>query len=268
MAVGRGDSSLAYLGMAPMPVGRFEVAVRQLSRLLKGRSITMEDAASFGGAPPVASLGYANLPAASRIEWMTEGSAIPLEVVGTGPRLISVGARYADRMSFALGADPDRLRWAVRLAREEAERAGRSPSELSFGCYVQAVCHPDSRYATDIGRGVVATLARFMSLGSQATVPVGDEDRAVIEQIAGRYDMTRHGHLGDQIKVIDDDFAQRFSILGPPSLCRERFDELFEAGVDRIIVMPVNSGSHDDQRASLELLATEVLPHFRRVEAT
>src|SRR5262249_16937582 len=86
MAVGRGDSALAHVGKAPMGVGRLERAVHQLSRLLKGAPVGLDEAADFGGAPPIERVGYAHVPPAAQIEWMTPGQVIPLEVVCSGPR--------------------------------------------------------------------------------------------------------------------------------------------------------------------------------------
>src|SRR5262249_24953010 len=157
--------------------------------------------------------------------------------------------RYADRLSFALGADTTRLRWAMDFAREEAEKSGRDPSHLGFGCYVQAICHPDTQHALEMGRGVVATLARFMSFGPKATVPVAEHDRRGIESVTEVYDMTEHGRAGAQASVVDDDFALRFSILGAAEHCAQRFTELFDAGLDRIVVITVNAGDETEQRA-------------------
>jgi 5,10-methylenetetrahydromethanopterin reductase len=266
LAVGRGDSALAYVGLAPLSVARFARATEQLAQLLRGEPISLSDAASFGGAPPVETLGYGNLPDDSRIEWIEPDVSVPLEVVGTGPRTIAVGARFAERISFSLGADASRLAWAIDIARDEAERAGRDPGSLSFGAYVQAVCHPDQQHATELGRHLVGGLARFMALGGRTVVPVSDRDRAAVEAIKSRYDMSRHGYAGPQSELIDDGFAQRFSVFGPPEYCATRFAELFDIGINRIIVMPVRAGTEAQQRDSLERLANEVLPTFDRSE--
>jgi 5,10-methylenetetrahydromethanopterin reductase len=262
LGVGRGDSALAYLGFAPQTVDRFAESTRQLATLVRGGAISLAEAASFGGAPAIESVGYRGLPPEARISWVEPGTTLPLEVVGTGPKTISVGARYADRISFSVGADVDRLRWAMQWARDEAERYGRDPEEITFGAYVQAVCHPDARTATELGRGLIASQARYMALAGRAVMPLKEEDRAVIETAASRYDMSQHGQSFTQADAIDDEFAQRFSIFGPPEYCAERFGQILDVGIGRIIVMPVRAGTDAEQTESLGRIAHDVLPTF------
>ena len=51
----------------------------------------------------------------------------PLNIAATGPKTIEVAARWADGVSFSVGADLERLRNAIALAHEACERVGRDP---------------------------------------------------------------------------------------------------------------------------------------------
>ena len=47
---------------------------------------------------------------------------VPLDVAVSGPRLIDFAARTAERVTLAVGADPDRVAWALDLAAESRGR--------------------------------------------------------------------------------------------------------------------------------------------------
>ena len=65
----------------------------------------------------------------SRLRWLDRVSVpkVPLDVACSGPKVIDFAARTAERVTFAVGADPDRLTWALDLARKAAADAGRIP---------------------------------------------------------------------------------------------------------------------------------------------
>ena len=58
---------------------------------------------------------------------------IPIDMSCSGPRSIALGAQLADRVTFAVGAAPERVDWALQIARRAAEEAGRDPDAIRFG---------------------------------------------------------------------------------------------------------------------------------------
>ena len=78
--------------------------------------------------------------------------------------MIEFAARIAERVTLAVGADPDRVAWAIDLARKAAADAGRDPAEISFGAYVNVGCHPDLDAARGLIGGAVAAFAHFSSM--------------------------------------------------------------------------------------------------------
>ena len=58
------------------------------------------------GLPGLDSLGYASVPAASKIRWLPGAQPkVPVDVAGSGPKVIALAARLADGVMFAVGAD-------------------------------------------------------------------------------------------------------------------------------------------------------------------
>src|SRR4051812_32622673 len=139
LGIGRGDSSLAHLGLAPAPVATFARFVDDVQGYLRGDDVRLDPGAGIDR------LGLAGRPVTSRLHWLPPGSAkVPVDVAATGPKVIAVGATLADRLTFAVGAHPERISWALDTARAARRSAGLDPASMSFGAYVNCVVHDDA----------------------------------------------------------------------------------------------------------------------------
>jgi 5,10-methylenetetrahydromethanopterin reductase len=269
LGIGRGDSALAHLGRAPARLGSFERYLRQLQTYLRGGSVPFEEIDLPGSvAPPMSKLELADAPPASRIDWIAQGSfKVPVEVAASGPRVIAIAARHADRVMFALGADEERIAWGIATAREARRQAGLDPDALSFGAYVNCACHTDVDAARNLVRGGLTTFARFSVMHGTASGPVSDADRAVLHELRSAYDMKAHTR-GDsrQAETLTPAFIDRFAIAGTPEHCIARLRGLAALGLDRVALSGgMRGASADDAAVSKQLLETEVLPAVRAV---
>lgn len=245
LGIGRGDSALGFLGRKPARVAPFEKYVAQVRGFLHGESVDLGDATS-------------------RNRWIagTGQLPVPIDIAATGPKVIAVAARWADRVTFGVGADPERLRDAIALVRSERQAAGLDPSGISVGAYVNAVAHPDVEVARSVVRGGVASFAHFSGM---AGAPRQASDASVFEALGRDYDMDGHATAGaSHAAALPDEFIDRFGVAGPSEHCVSRLSELFEAGVERLVLVP---GSRDadgnEVMASMGRLASEVLPKLR-----
>src|SRR5690348_7839768 len=119
LGIGRGDTALFHLGRKPMPVDAFAENVTALQTYLARGTV------DCNGHP-------------SRLHWLDRAAQpkVPLDVATSGPRMIEFAARLAERVTLAVGADPERIAWALDLARKAAADAGRNANDISFGAYV------------------------------------------------------------------------------------------------------------------------------------
>src|SRR5262245_36761645 len=110
LGIGRGDTALFHLGLEPMPVDRFGALTADVQTYLAGGTVDCD------GFP-------------SRLRWLERARQpkVPLDIACSGPRMIELGGRLAERITLGVGADPDRVSWAVDLARKAAAGAGRDP---------------------------------------------------------------------------------------------------------------------------------------------
>lgn len=264
LGIGRGDSALAHLGRAPARPRVFERYLRQVQTYLRGEAVPFEDIdIPADVAPPLAGLALADAPPASRIDWIGgRGAKVPVEAAASGPVVIAIAARQADRVMFALGADEDRIAWGIALARKARREAGLDPAGISFGAYVNCGCSPDIEVARGLVKGGLTTFARFSVMHGKASGPVSDQDRAVLHDLHDAYDMRAHTR-GDsaQAGTLTPGFIDRFAIVGRPDRCTERLRRLAALGLDKIAITGALRGVSETQAAaSRALLEREVLP--------
>ena len=246
LGIGRGDSSLGFLGRQPAPVDAFETYVARVRGFLHGDQVDLGDVTSHN-------------------TWIADSGQppVPIDVAATGPRVTAVAARHADRVTFGVGADPVRLRDSIALVREERDRAGLDPSEISVGAYVNVAAHPDASVARSIVRGGTASFAHFSGMSG---APRRDgPDGAVYEALGRDYDMAGHATASaSHAAALTDEFIDRFSVAGPVEHCVSRLSELVEAGAERLVLV---TGSRDadpgELFGSMERIASEVLPELR-----
>jgi len=264
LGIGRGDSALAHLGRAPARVATFERYLAAVQAYLRGDAVAFDDLDFHERiAPPVESLRLADTPRHSRLHWLDRSlPRVPVEVAATGPRVIAAAARTADRVMFALGADPERIAWGIEQARRARREAGLPEDGLAFGAYVNAVCHPDVATARRLVAGGLTTFARFAVLHGRTQGPVTTEQAEVLGRIHEAYDMREHTRAdSDHTAALTPTFVDRYAIVGPPAHCLERIDELGRLGLDKLVVIGPTAGADRAEAArAAECLAKEVLP--------
>jgi 5,10-methylenetetrahydromethanopterin reductase len=220
----------------------FERYVERVQTYLRGDEVGPGDESLPAIGP---SLPLAQRPAA-RVGWLAGSAKVPVDVVGTGPRVLGVAGRLADRVTVSVGADPARVAWALGVARDARARAGLDPARLSFGAYVNVVAHPDAGLAREVARPGAVSFARFSAMHGPVVGPAADADRRVLEGIAPAYDMTRHFRR-QAADDVPDAFLHRFAVVGPPAACAERLAALVALGLDRLVIV---GGSPDGDRAT------------------
>jgi 5,10-methylenetetrahydromethanopterin reductase len=246
VGLGRGDSALELVGVRPPSATQFEAQLLDVQSYLRGDAVDLH---GFG----------------SRITWLpVEGETkVPVNVFGSGPHVISAGARRAEQVTVTVGAEPDRVAWAIDLARSAAAVAGRAPAELEIGAFVVVGVGTDRAALDRLVRGNAGISAHFQR---NVTTALSPADARVVDTVSREYDFYHHGlEHAVQSEELDDDFLGRFCCVGPPDHVIERLLGLVDLGLDHMILV---GGSRDldatVRMRSDHLLSTEVLPVLRR----
>ena len=226
IGVGRGDMALELVGIKPPSSGRFEMLLGELQGYLRGD---------------------------------------PVDVFGSGPHVIDVAARLGDRITVAVGAEPERIAWAINTAREARRAVGLDPEAIDIGAFVVVGAGTDQRSLDEFVRGNASISAHFQR---GVTSSLSRSDATVVEEVTSRYDNCHHRlEHASQAEVIPDDFLSRFCVIGSPDECTEHLCELVGLGLSHLVIV----GSSRDIDATVRersdhLVAREVLPAVQAVE--
>lgn len=262
-SIGRGDGAMKVLQRGPVRVAEFETYVRRVQCYLRREEVEIDGVVS-------------SISRADDIDPSLALSPPQLNVAATGRRTIEVAAKWADGVSFSVGADVARLEKAIALARDRCRAVGRDPDTLQIGCYVQVavIDDDDDVSAREAIRGLVVTHARFSGFETQRADDVAAEDhsryRAALERMETVYHDPRGGVSrtpGGRPGEVDfyppdagaEDLVARFAIAGSPEYCAERLRGIAELGVRRIYIGTRAVGVDLDER-NAERIGREVLP--------
>src|SRR3954454_914469 len=227
MAIGRGASARRYIGQQPVPVGRFEKALKMIKPFMNGEPVHWNDKDI-------------------ELAWVRkELPPIEMHVAGYGPKALAVAGRVGDGVVTQL-ADPDIIQWIMGTARKAAEEAGRDPSKLK--CIVSAPSHisddvADAReqvrwFPALVSNHVRDLIARYGADGS--VVP-----RALTDYVPDRtgYDYDEHSRVGAKHGAfVTDEICDRFCVLGTPQQAVQKLRELEEIGVDQFNIYLMTEG--------------------------
>jgi 5,10-methylenetetrahydromethanopterin reductase len=262
LGIGRGDSALAHLGRAPARVAHLRRYLEAVQAYLRGDEIDFDDLSPFASeaaAPPVDTLGLDATASASKLHWLRPDlPKVPVDVSATGPKVIDAAAQLAERVTLAVGADEERLRWAI-------ERVRASGRDVNVGAFVNVIAHPDLEVARTLASGGMSTFARFNVMHGATAGPLFEGGTDTLSRLHDAYDMRQHTRADSpQAATLDAQFVDRFGIIGPPDLCVERLRALAALGVDRFVIVGPSLGSDREAAAEAMVLFTnEVLPALR-----
>ena len=254
LGLGRGDSAADLIGERAYTSAMFERYILQVQGYLRGEEVVLDNGTR------------------SRSDWIGRDLAlpkVPVDIAATGPRVIAMAARVAEGVSFSVGAEPQRMAWAINCARQARKQAGLDPSALRLGAFVPVFVHPDAAYARRLIRGSIAPLARFSAMAPSASEGIAsEEDRAIVKEIGRVYDMAGHGHAeASHINVITDSFVDRWAVAGPSEYCINRLAELAGTGLDSIVIGLSTRGMNNTEVGEAwTRFAHEVMPALRSIK--
>jgi probable F420-dependent oxidoreductase len=248
MGVGRGDSSVRYVGRKPMKVAEFEEALQMVKPFMNGKEVRWNDKDL-------------------QLKWVRpELPEIEMHVAGYGPKALAVAGRQGDGVIIQL-ADPDIIQWIMATARKAAEEAGRDPAALK--CIVSAPSHisddlADTRdqvrwFPAMVSNHVQDLIDRYGTDGS--VVP-----KALTDFVEARkfYDYNEHSRVGAKHgEFVTDEICDRFCAIGNTEQVIAKLRELESIGVDQFNVYLMTEG----QENTLEAYGRDILPQFSGVAA-
>jgi probable F420-dependent oxidoreductase len=237
LGIGRGDSARRVMGKKPTTVAYMEECCRVIRSLTAGEAVTLDGTEI-------------------RMDWATHGP-VPIWIAGYGPMALAAAGRAADGVILQL-ADPDIIRWCMGFVRAAAIDAGRDPDAIEVMAAAPVYVAEDAAAARDkvrwfpalVGNHVVDLINKY---------PKDDLPEALWKYVEKRegYDYHHHAEVGsDNAAFVSDEITDRFAIVGPASVHRERLAELRDAGVTQYNIYLMNG----EEESQLEAYGRDVVP--------
>ena len=247
LGIGRGDSSLAHIGKKPASVAVLEAFIERVQGYLRGEVVPRD------GFP-------------SRLLALSPQPKVPLDVAGTGKRVIALAARRADGLTLAVGANPERIGAKVREAEAALAAAGRSRADFTISAYLNVAVHDRLEVAREVVRGSVSVTARFSGMhGGAASDGLDAAGGRAVRKLADSYDMAHHGSsAAPHALALPDSFLDGFAVIGDAARVTEHLRAITKTGVDRVVLIAGSLAVDPDLiQASIVALSTKVLPALR-----
>lgn len=162
---------------------------------------------------------------AVRLEGACVPDAPPLVLAGVrGPRSLAVSGRVADGTILAEPTTPEYVRAA--LGHIDANRPHRLVG------YNAAAVHADAAVAVDAVRAGLEWIGEPDWAPHLAPLPFADEFAALRRESGTREEFVRR---------LPEEWVRQLAVTGTPADARARLGELFAAGVDSVVLIPVGA---------------------------
>jgi len=242
LGLGRGDSAVRTLGLAPMKLGEFRDALRLMRQLCRGETAEVHGTAI-------------------RLAWLTR--PVPVLLAAYGPRVLELAGAEADGLILQLAA-PSVVEWAVGHARRGARAAGRALEDFEVVAGAPTYISADRERALSRVRGFPATVSNHVKdlLRHYRPEELPSELVEGMDRVAD-YDYLAHGVPdAPHTRAVTDDMAERLTLIGTAAEVREKIARLEAAGVTHVCLY-IGIVEPEFHFSTLETYGREIIPHFR-----
>src|SRR5258705_3140189 len=218
LGIGRGDSSLAHIGRKAAPLSALETFLVRLQHYLRGEVVDRD--------------GFAS----RLVALATDVPKVPVDIAGTGPRVIAMAARHAEGLTLGVGANPERIAAKVRETEAGLAAVGRSREGFTISAYVNVGVANRIEDARELVRGGASVTARFSGMhGGSGRERLADAQRNAVLALADAYDMAHHGSSqAPHARALPDAFLDGFAAIGGVAHVTERLRAIADTGAARI----------------------------------
>ncbi|MEM2439960.1 MAG: 5,10-methylenetetrahydromethanopterin reductase [Candidatus Bathyarchaeia archaeon] len=181
---------------------------------------------------------------------------IPIFIGAQGPKMLALAAEIGDGVLIN-ASHPKDVESAMKFIREGAESVGKKLEDLNIAAYTSFSIA--SSY--DAAFKAVVPVVAFIVAGCPEIIL---ERHGIPNELANKIrEAIVHGKWKEAFSNVDKNMVEAFSVCGTPDLCIEKFDKLVKAGVNQIVA---GSPIGPNMRKSINMIATEVFPHFKSKE--
>lgn len=241
LGLGRGDSAVRTLGLAPMPVASFRRASQQMQALCRGETVELNGTLVC-------------------FPWLTR--PVPLFMAAYGPRVLRIAGEMADGVILQI-ADPSVVAWSLDYVRQGAAQAERDCPPKDIVVAAPSYISDDPSHILTRVRGFPAVVSNHVR-DLLRRYPGTELPAALLQdiEVIQAYDYQHHGQPdAPHAQAVSYDLAARFTIVGTIAECRDRIAQLAACGVTQICLY-LNVVEEDAQLDFLATYGRDILPVF------
>ncbi len=241
LGIGRGDSAVRTLGLAPMKVAEFRDTLRLTRTLCRG-----EEAVVNG--------------TRVRFAWLTR--SVPVLLAAYGPRVLELAGGEADGLILQL-ASPKVVEWALGHTRRGAAAAGRRLDGFQVVAAAPTYISGDRERALARVRGFPATVSNHVKhlLRHYQPSELPSELVEGMQGVAG-YDYLQHGQPdAPHARAVTDDMADRLTLIGTAEQVRDKIGRLTAAGVTHVCLY-LGIVEPEFHFSTLETYGRDIIPYL------
>jgi 5,10-methylenetetrahydromethanopterin reductase len=212
LGIGTGDTR----ALARVPAGVLELTrryVQVVREALSGHAVQAEDLFSVGG---------------FRLALSSEYDPPPVWLGALGDRMIRLAAEVADGVLLNW-CTPERVAAARRLIEEGAERAGRSPAEVTVAVYVRACLGLEEPVALEALREMTGLYASFPNYRRQFELMGLGQEASLAAKAS----------TGGRLRDVPESLVRTLTVTGGRAEALARFEAFRDAGADLVLCYPV-----------------------------
>lgn len=177
---------------------------------------------------------------------------VPVYIGTWGPKMAHMAGTVAPGIKADCVANPRYLRELATQMKDGARDSGRDPAKLDLIVGPLCCISRDRDLATRTIKEMLALLQPFLA-------PMTHGEGITDEEIFATAEVFNAGDVARAASMVSDQAVRAFSLTGTPADVIPQIEALIEAGATNIAFGPPLG---PDFLAALELLGTEVLPHF------
>lgn len=237
LGIGTGDrATLERISIAwKKPLATIKESVEIMRRLLRGEVVSYDgEIFKISGA----ALSYKPI------------HEIPIYIGAQAPKMLQLAATIGDGILIN-ASNPKDYEYAMKIAREGA---GERVDRIDVAAYTSFSVDRDRSVARKTVRPIVAFIV------SGAPEDILTRHGIDVEKAKAIGENISKGKFKDAFSMVSDDMIDAFSIAGTPSECIEVLNKLVKLGVTQIVF---GSPIGKDKKSSLELIASDIMPHFK-----
>jgi 5,10-methylenetetrahydromethanopterin reductase len=178
---------------------------------------------------------------------------IPIYVAGRGPRVLSLAGEVADGVMIGSLASQPGLDFAFRRLQIGLERAGRERRDVHRVIWLHTAIHDNQEAAeAAVGTIVSGVLVSSAPVLSDWGIDLPAHIASAINGVT--YGLNSPG-MQQVRELLSPEVIRHFAVAGRPEYVRDRFQQLFEAGIDHIAVVPWLTPDQDPERFAETLMS-------------